>query len=232
MNVADFSVLQADNETYAIAPHLPCGVVTPDTLRRLAEVAEKYHAPLIKVTSANRIGIFGLKRDDLETAWSDLGMSPGHLVGLCVRSVRCCPGLGWCKLGQRDAMKVGLELDRRYHGLELPGKMKMAVSGCPINCAEGWVRDVGLYAQGKSKWVLVVGGNVGSRPRLAEELARGFEDDEAVAAVERVVGAYRGAAKKGERLGRTIERLGLNWLREQTGLAGRSEDSKGSQPSG
>jgi NAD(P)H-nitrite reductase large subunit len=207
------AILQRDKETYAIAPHIPCGVVTPDLLRTLADVAEKFGAQALKITGATRIAIVGLKEEDIDAVWEALSLSPGAAVGLCVRSVRACPGTSYCKLGQQDALGVGMKLDAEYHGMQLPGKFKMAVSGCPLSCAESWVRDIGLVGK-KDGWMLTVGGNVGATPRIGQELAGGFDDDGVVDAVARVVAAYREHAKKGERLGKTIERLGLEPFRE------------------
>jgi NAD(P)H-nitrite reductase large subunit len=207
------AILQRDKETYAIAPHIPCGVVTPALLRRMADVAEKYGAKALKITGATRIAIIGLKEEDIDPVWEELALMPGAAVGLCVRSVRACPGNTYCKLGQQDAMGVGFKLDEIYHGMELPGKFKMAVSGCPLSCAESWVRDIGLIGR-KDGWVLTVGGNVGASPRIGQEIGGGFDDDGIVAAVSKVVQAYRDNAKKGERLGKTIERIGLEPFRE------------------
>jgi NAD(P)H-nitrite reductase large subunit len=207
------AILQRDKETYAIAPHIPCGVVTPELLRKMADVAEKYNAQALKITGATRIAVVGLKEEDIDKVWEELSMTPGAAVGLCVRSVRACPGTTYCKLGQQDAMGIGMKLDEVYHGMQLPGKFKMAVSGCPLSCAESWVRDVGLVGK-KDGWMLTVGGNVGANPRIGQELVSGLDDAAVVAAVEKVVDAYKEAAKRGERLGKTIERLGLEPFRE------------------
>lgn len=200
------AVRQQDG-TYALAPHIPCGVVTPEFLRRIADVAERYGAACLKITGATRIALIGIQPPDLEAVWADLGVKPGRLLGLCVRSVRCCPGITYCRLGQRDSLAMGQKLDSIYHGMELPNKCKMAVSGCPINCAESWVRDIGLFARDR-KWVLAAGGNVGSRPRLAQELLHGLEDDQAMAAVGRIIDFYKSNARRGERIGRMMERMG------------------------
>ena len=202
------AILQRDKETYAIAPHIPCGVVTPELLRKLADVAEKYKAQALKITGATRIAIVGLKEEDIDKVWEELSLSPGAAVGLCVRSIRACPGTAFCKLGQQDALGVGLKLDETYHGMQLPGKFKMAVSGCPLSCAESWVRDVGLVGK-KDGWMVTVGGNVGANPRIGKELVSGLYDDGALSTVKKVVRVYRENAKKGERLGKTIERVGL-----------------------
>lgn len=178
------AIPQNDNETYAIAPHIPCGIVTPDLLRKIADVSEKYQAKAIKITGATRMAIVGVKEQDIDAIWQELGMEKGAAVGLCVRSVRTCPGTTFCKLGKQDALGIGMKLDQQYHAVSLPGKFKMAVSGCKLSCSESWVRDIGLigFDQG---WTLIIGGNVGMVPRLGKELAAGLDDDQVMRAVER-----------------------------------------------
>lgn len=206
------AIIQRDKETYAVAPHIPCGVVTPELLRKIADTAEKYNAQALKITGATRIAIVGLKEEDLDNVWKDLDMAPGAAVGLCVRSVRACPGTTFCKLGQQDALGLGMEIDKKYHGLELPGKFKMAVSGCQINCAESWVRDVGLFGKANG-WTLVIGGNVGSKPRIAQELASELSDAQAIEKVSQVIAYYKETASKGERLGKMIDRIGFETVK-------------------
>ena len=212
------AIPQRDKETYAIAPHIPCGVVTPELLRRIADVSEKYEAQAIKITGATRIAIVGLKEEDIDSVWDELKLDPGAAVGLCVRSVRTCPGTTFCKLGKQDSLGIGMKLDSAYHGKQLPGKFKMAVSGCKLACAESWVRDIGLIGQDDG-WLLTIGGNVGSSPRIGQELVDGLDDDAVIAAVEKVVACYTENAKKGERLGKTIERIGLDPFKKA--LSGR-----------
>ena len=207
------AILQRDKETYAIAPHIPCGVVTPELLRKLADIADKYHAKALKITGATRIAIIGLKEKDIDQVWQDLGMPAGAAVGLCVRSIRTCPGTTFCKLGQTDALGIGMALDARYHGVQLPGKLKMAVSGCNLNCAESSVRDVGLVGK-PDGWMISIGGNVGAKPRIGQELIDGLDDPEVLNIVEKIIQHYRENAKKGERLGKMIDRVGLNTFKE------------------
>jgi NAD(P)H-nitrite reductase large subunit len=207
------AIPQRDNETYAIAPHIPCGIVTPDLLRKIADVSERYNAKAVKLTGATRIAIVGLKEEDIDRAWEDLGLAKGAAVGMCVRSIRTCPGNTFCKLGKQDAIGVGMKLDERYHALELPGKFKMAVSGCKLSCSESWVRDVGLIGFPEG-WTLTIGGNVGMLPRIGKELVTGLDDDQAMAAVDKVVQFYIDNAKRGERLGKMIERIGLDPFKE------------------
>jgi NAD(P)H-nitrite reductase large subunit len=206
------AIIQKDNETYAIAPHIPCGVVTPVLLRTLADVAEKYGAKAIKITGATRIVLVGIKESDIDDVWNELGLATGHAVGLCVRSVRACPGTTFCKLGKQDALNMGMKLDSIYHGMQLPGKFKMAVSGCKLNCAESWVRDIGLYGAADG-WVLLAGGNVGASPRIAQELMSDLNDDQALQVIEKAVNFYKENAKKGERLGKMIDRIGFESIK-------------------
>ncbi len=203
------AIPQRDGETYAIAPHIPCGVVTPDLLRRLADVADKYNVKAVKITGATRIALVGLKEEDIDPAWEDLGLDKGAAVGLCVRSIRTCPGNTFCKLGKQDSIGVGLKLDKKYHGFQLPGKFKMAVSGCHLSCSESWVRDIGLIGH-KDGWILTIGGNVGQKPRIGQEIANELSDDDAMTAIDKVIAHYQENAKPGERLGKMIDRVGLD----------------------
>ena len=198
---------QKEKGDYAIAPHIPCGFVTPDLLRKIADISEKYNAKTLKITGATRIAIIGLKEDDIDAAWEDLGLDKGAAVGLCMRSIRTCPGLT-CKLGKQDAVSMGLKLDEKYHAYELPGKCKMAVSGCKICCSESWVRDIGLIGD-KDGWNLIIGGNVGTLPRIGKQLLSELDDETALKAIEKVIVYYEENGKTNERLGKMIERIGI-----------------------
>lgn len=193
---------------YAIAPHVPCGVVKPDQLRRLADVADKYKVSELKITSAARIAIIGLEEAQVEQIWKDLGMDPGHAVGLCVRSIKACPGIQYCRLAMQDSLEMGMELDRRYHGLVLPSKMKMGVSGCKIQCAENCIKDISLYGTPKG-WSVMIGGNGSAWPRLADLLVEDLPSEDALEMVARIIDYYKENSKR-ERMGRMIERLGLD----------------------
>ncbi len=207
------AVLQRDKQTYAVAPHLPCGVVTPEKLRKLADAAEKYKAAAVKVTSAARIALVGLQEDDIDRVWADLDIAPGHAVGMCVRSIKACPGTAFCRLGQQDSLGMGMKLDEIYHGMELPSKTKIGVSGCKNQCAENCIKDIGLYGK-KSGWVLTVGGKGTGKPRLAEVLLEDIPtDEEARQLIEKVVAFYKENAKKNERIGKMLDRLGLDSLK-------------------
>jgi NAD(P)H-nitrite reductase large subunit len=202
-------IIQRDKQTYAVAPHIPCGVVKPETLRKIADVAEKYGAAALKITSAARIAIVGLKEEDVDGVWAELGMKAGAAVGLCVRSIKACPGTTFCKRGIQDSLGVGMKLDEKYHGLELPAKFKIGVSGCPNQCAETCIKDIGLVGASRG-WRLLVGGNGGAKPRLSKELAKDITAEEAIELIDRVIRYYKANAKPHQRLGAMIEKMGFD----------------------
>jgi NAD(P)H-nitrite reductase large subunit len=200
-----------DDPTYAIAPHLPCGIVQPAQLRTLADVAEKHQISNLKITSAARIALIGIKEDQVDDVWKDLGLDPGHAVGLCVRSIKVCPGTTFCRLGKQDSLKMGMELDRMYHGMVLPSKMKMAVSGCKIQCAENCIKDLSLYGT-QNGWTVCIGGNGSARPRLADVLVEGLSSQDARQMLEDAIAYYKEHSKR-ERMGRMVERIGLDKIK-------------------
>ena len=209
-------IIQRDKETYAVAPHIPCGVVTPATLRKIADVAEKYDCAALKITSAARIALVGLKEQDIDAVWADLGMSPGAAVGLCVRSVKACPGTTFCKRGKQDSLGMGMKLDEKYHGMDLPGKLKMGVSGCPNQCAETGFKDIGLVGT-PSGWKVLAGGCGGGRPRIADTIAEKLSTEDALALIDRIVEYFKANAKPRERLARLIDRAGLDAMKDAVG---------------
>jgi NAD(P)H-nitrite reductase large subunit len=202
------SICQRDKKTYAIAPHIPCGIVTPDILRSLADAGEKYKAAALKITSAARIAIIGLEEKDLDSIWQELEMESGAATGLCIRSIKACPGIQFCRYGQQDSLGMGMELDKKFHGMELPGKLKMGVSGCPNQCAETCIKEIGLIGY-KSGWKVVVGGNGGVKARLARDLVKGVSNDEALDLIDRIIKYYQENGKKNKRLGAMIEVWGF-----------------------
>jgi NAD(P)H-nitrite reductase large subunit len=206
------AVVQRDGETYAIVPRLPCGLITDfSLLRRIVEVAERHGAQALKITSAQRIAIIGIREEALEAAWRELDLPPGYATGLCVRSVKACPGTTYCRLGQQDALTVGTAIEDRFLGRPLPNKLKIAVSGCPLCCAESRVRDIGLVGS-RNGWELVVGGSAAGRPRVAETYAEALPDEEAIALVGRIIEGYGRLARK-KRIGDLIEEMGLDEFR-------------------
>jgi len=207
------AIIQRDYESYAIAPHIPGGICDPSTLRKIADVAEKYKAKTLKLTSAQRIAIVGIAESDIEDAWRDLGIPPGYAIGLCVRSVKFCPGTTFCKRGKQDSVKLGMELDRRYHGVTLPSKFKIGVSGCANSCGESWIKDLGFIGMPKG-WKAVVGGSAGAVPSIAEVLAENLDYDEAMDLADRVINYYKNCDTT-QRLGRYIKNIGVEEFQKE-----------------
>lgn len=203
---ANLQKVRDGNRTYAITPHLPGGFIKPDLMRKYAEVTEKYHG-VMKLTSAQRIMITGLKAEDIETIWQELGMEPAMGFANCVRSIKMCPGSAFCKRGKQDTIKLGMELDKRYHKQEMPSRMKFGVSGCQNSCAETHVKDVGVIGTDLG-WDVYVGGSAGAHPRLADLLIEGLDYDEVLRIVDVIVTYYQKNADI-ERMGQFIERVGL-----------------------
>ncbi|WP_066633903.1 NAD(P)/FAD-dependent oxidoreductase [Desulfolucanica intricata] len=202
------AVLQRDGETYAIIPSLNGGLLDLPTLKKLTEVVEKYQIPIVKLTGAQRLALVGMQGKDVENIWNDLGMEPAPAVGNVVRSIQTCPGNAVCKNGKQNSLALSSKLQELFLGKGLPSKLKMGVSGCPICCAEPWLRDIGLF--GKSDgWTVVVGGCAAGRPRIADFITEGLSDDKAVELVGKIINVYADNAKKGERIGKLIDRIGL-----------------------
>lgn len=205
------AILQRDRETYAIAPHIPGGITNTATLRKICDVADKYNLSL-KLTSAQRIAMIGLNEEDLDAAWADLTETPGAAIGLCVRSVKICPGTTQCKRAVQDSISLGLKLDTKYHAMELPNKLKMGVSGCMLSCAEVSVKDIGVMGI-PAGWKIFVGGNAGLRPRLGDFLLEVKTEEEVLSIVEKIIAFYKGYPK-GDRIGRIVEAMGIDGFRE------------------
>ena len=182
-------------------------------MRKIVDVAEKHGAQALKLTSAQRIAIVGIEENKIDAVWEDLGMDKGHAVGLCVRSVKICPATHFCKRAQQDAVTLGFELDKRYHGMTLPSKFKMGVSGCMNSCSESAVKDLGLIGTPKG-YKILIGGNAGVKPRIADLLVENIPQEEVLDIVDKVVNYYKENGKNYERLGTMIERLGLETVKE------------------
>ena len=212
------AIVQRDKETYAVAPHVAGGIITDFTLlRRIADVAEKYGAKAVKLTSAERFAIVGIQSKDIDNVWNELGISPGAAIAMCVRSVKICPGTAFCRIAVQDAVGLGLKLDERYHGRALPYKFKIGVSGCPNNCSESSIKDLGLVGM-QTGWRILAGGFAsGLKPRLADVIASGLNDEKALALADKVIDWF-GQAGKAKRLGKVIDEVGLERFRHELGL--------------
>ncbi len=203
---ANLQKIHNGKKTYAITPHLPGGFIKPDVLEKYAHVARKYNG-ILKLTSAQRIMITGLKAEDIEAIWQELGMQPAMGFANCVRSVKICPGIAFCKRGKQDSIKLGLELDKRYIKKEMPSRMKMGVSGCPNSCAESVIKDVGVIGTDEG-WDVYVGGSAGSHPRLADKLITGLNYEDTLRVIDIIVRYYQKNADI-ERVGQFIDRIGF-----------------------
>ena len=212
------AILQRDRESYAIAPHIPGGFTDSATLRKICDVADKYGASL-KITSAQRIAMLGVKEQDLDAIWAELAQEQGAPIGLCVRSVKICPGTTHCKRAVQDSASLGLKIDKIYHAMELPNKMKMGISGCLLSCSESAVKDIGVVGTNKG-WRILVGGNAGPRPRLGELLVDDVPDEAGVLEiVARIVEFYKNSSQQG-RIGKLVEEIGIDAFRAEICGAG------------
>jgi len=200
--------IQRDKQTYAIVPRIPLGLVTPEILQNIASVAKKYEIPIIKITSAQRIALVGLKPEIVDHVWKELGTEKAPVVGLCVHYVKACPGTSVCRFGIRDSLSLGMRLEKQLVGMELPAKVKIGISGCPNNCCEAYVRDAGIFAK-KSGWTLIFGGNSARRPRIGDVLVEDINDDQVIELIQRCLDYYKTNAKGKERTARFIERIGI-----------------------
>jgi NAD(P)H-nitrite reductase large subunit len=212
------AIVQRDGETYAIAPHIPGGFIDVVSFKRLAEVAEKYQAAAMKLTSGQRIAIVGLKEEDLEAVWRELDLPIGYAIGLCVRMVKFCPGTTYCRHGKQDAMGLGMKLDKLYHGYQLPAKFKIGVAGCEYSCAAPAVKEIGLKGTPEG-WTLTAGGSAGAKPRFGDVIAEGLNDEAALDLVGRIIRFAEGREVKKVRLGRVIEQMGVGQFRQAIGIS-------------
>ena len=207
------AILQRDRASYAIAPHIPGGFTDSATLRKICDVADKYGAEL-KITSAQRIALMGVKEEDLDAIWGELAQEQGAPIGLCVRSVKICPGTTHCKRAVQDSASLGLKIDKIYHAMELPNKMKMGISGCLLSCSESAVKDIGVLGTNKG-WRILVGGNAGPRPRLGELLVDDVPDEASVLEIiARVIDFYKNSSQPG-RIGKLVEEIGIEAFRAE-----------------
>jgi len=200
--------IQRDKQTYAIVPRMPLGLVTPDILENIAKVARKHQIPIIKITSAQRLALVGIKPESIGEIWEELGMGIGPAAEICVHYVQACPGTTVCRFGIQDSLDLGGKLEKLFVGKELPAKAKIGVSGCPMNCGEGYVKDFGAFGK-KSGWTVMFGGNSGGKPRIADVIAEDLTTEEVIELAKRCFDYYKNNAKGKERTARFIERIGI-----------------------
>lgn len=197
--------------TYSVIPRMWGGVTTAGELRAIADVADKFHIPTVKVTGGQRIDLLGVKKEDLPAVWGDLnkaGMVSGHAYGKALRTVKTCVGSEWCRFGTQDSTGMGIQLERMCWGTWTPHKVKLAVSGCPRNCAEATIKDFGVVAV-ESGWEMHIGGNGGVKVRPTDLLAKVKTADEVLEYCGAFLQLYREEAYYLERTAPWIERVGL-----------------------
>jgi NAD(P)H-nitrite reductase large subunit len=200
--------VQRDKKTYAIVPRMPMGLVTPAVLETIAAVARKHQIPIIKITSAQRMALVGIKPESVEQIWQELGMGIGPAVEICVHYVQACPGTAVCKFGIQDSLGLGGKLEELFVGMELPAKAKIGISGCPLNCGEGYMRDFGAFGK-KSGWTVMFGGNSGGKPRIGDVIAQDLSTEGVIELAKKCFEYYRRNAKPKERTARFLERIGI-----------------------
>jgi len=198
--------------TFSVVPRIYGGVTSPDQLRRIADVAERYQARMVKITGGQRIDLLGIKKQDLPAVWRDLGMPSGHAYTKAFRTCKTCVGTEFCRFGAGDSTTLGIKIERRFQGIEAPHKMKLAASGCPRNCAEATVKDLGAVAV-ENGWQIFVGGAAGASVRAGDLLATVKSHDEVLTLMGRFMQYYRENARYAERTYGFVERIGIERLK-------------------
>ncbi|MBP3950825.1 nitrite reductase large subunit NirB [Bacillus suaedae] len=199
--------------TYSVIPRMYGGVTSAEDLLTIANVAKKYNVPLVKLTGGQRIGLYGLKKEQLPDVWNDLGMPSGYAYGKTLRTVKTCVGSSFCRFGTQDSMSLGIELEKRFERLDTPHKVKMGVSACPRNCAESGIKDVGVVGL-DGGWEIYVGGNGGTDLRAGDLLCKVATEKEVLDITGAYIQYYRETALYLERTSQWIERLGLDHVKE------------------
>src|SRR6516225_3993100 len=201
--------------TFSVVPRIRGGVTSPEELRRIADVAEKYQVKMVKITGSQRIDLLGVQKNQLPQIWADLGMPSGQAYSKGVRMVKTCVGTDFCRFGVQDSIATGMELERRFENLFTPHKFKMGVVGCPRNCAEATVKDIGLVGQ-EGSWQVVIGGAAGKKVRKADVLVTVESTEQALQSAALFFQYYRENANYLERSYDFVERLGIERVRRET----------------
>ena len=209
------------NRTYNVLPGTKMGVLTTEYLEKLTGIARKHNIPFFKITSAQRLAIVGHEPETAEQIWRELGQKTGPQKPVGIHYIQACPGVKWCKYGRRDSLALGEKLEKAFGNLPLPAKTKVGISGCPLNCCESYVRDIGVFGK-KNGWTLVFGGNGGGCPRIADIVAEDLSDEEVIGLLGKCLDYYRKNARKMERTGRLMRRTKTDKFWKYIGVKGKS----------
>jgi nitrite reductase (NADH) large subunit len=199
--------------TFSVVPQMKGGVTTPAQLKRIAEVAERHDVPMVKLTGGQRIDLLGIPKEKLPQIWAELDMPSGYAYAKSFRTVKTCVGSDFCRFGVGDSTALGIAIEERYQGLEGPGKMKLAVTGCPRNCAEAYVKDLGVVAIDGGRWEIYVGGAAGAHVRKGDLLATVDSADEVITLTGRFLQYYRENANWLERTYAFVPRVGIDRIK-------------------
>jgi len=212
--------------TFSVVPRIYGGVTSPAQLRKIADVAERHGARMVKITGGQRIDLLGISKERLPEVWRELGMPSGHAYSKAFRTCKTCVGTDFCRYGVGDSTGLGIAIEKRYQGLESPAKLKLATAGCPRNCSEATTKDVGAVAIEGGRWEIYVGGAAGSRVRKGDVLCVVSSHEEVLRMMGRFMQHYRENARYGERTYDFVERIGIEKLRrllvdDEEGIAAR-----------
>src|SRR6185503_4268909 len=199
--------------TFSVVPRIYGGVTSPAQPRRIADVAEKYDVPMLKITGGQRNDLLGIPKEKLPDVWRDLGIPSGHAYTKAFRTCKTCVGTDFCRYGVGDSTALGIAIEKRFQGIESPHKMKLAANGCPRNCAEATTKDLGAVALEGGRWEIYIGGAAGSRVRKGDVLCVVDTHDDVLRYMGRFMQYYREHAKYLERTYDFVERLGIEKLR-------------------
>lgn len=199
--------------TFSVVPRIYAGVTSADELMRIASVAVKYRVSMVKLTGGQRIDLLGIRKEDLPSVWKDLGMPSGHAYTKAFRTCKSCVGTDFCRYGVGDSIALAQKIERRFQGLESPHKMKLATAGCPRNCSEAYVKDLGAVAIEGGRWEVYVGGAAGSTVRKGDLLCTVNSHDEVLLYMGRFMQYYREHGKYLERTYGFVARVGIETLR-------------------
>ena len=213
INERSHANIQKDG-TYSVVPRMWGGETNASELRRIADVVDKYAIPTVKVTGGQRIDLLGVKKEDLVGVWQDLGMPSGHAYAKALRTVKTCVGSEWCRMGTQDSTQMGKDLERALWRMYAPHKVKLAVSGCPRNCAESGIKDVGVIGV-DSGWEIYVGGNGGIKTEVAHFLVKLKTATEVLEYSGAFLQLYREEGWYLERTVHYIGRVGLDYVKKR-----------------